>query len=363
MGSIKVEYLITRTHKGKKRYYWNPNKDYVVAGIRVKCPWGLTALPDNAVDAVNKARGLSEALRAWRDGGDSSAAQEGHIRWLVAKYCKSSRFRELAPATQKLYKWNFPALDCFRRVPVAKITRKMALEFYETLVSTGQKRKPSQVMQIARVVFQYGEDYDIIEKNPFTHLGVTKAKPRRTILTAAQIEAAKIKALALGLPSIARAIQIGFDAGQRPGDIRNLHKGAYDGQWLRVKQSKTGAVVDIPVYKMPALKAELDNMAHDSLLILHEERTKKAYGKDMLCRRAREVFEAAGLGSDIQFRDLRRTAVVRLAEAGCEIPEICAITGHSLKEATEILETYLPRSRKMAENAADKIQLLNKPLA
>ena len=31
---------------------------------------------------------------------------------------------------------------------------------------------------------------------------------------------------------------------------------------------------------------------------------------------------------DLWFMDLRRTAVVRLAEAGCSVPEIAAINGH-----------------------------------
>lgn len=360
MGSVKVEYLIERTHKGKKRYYWNPNKFYMVNGKRTKCPWGLTALPDDRMQAAAKAGEFNEMLKKWRKGAHPEATERGSIQWLIAEYRKSSKFKELADSTQQLYIWNFAEMERFKRIPIDKITRQMALEFYEELKATGQKRKPSQVMQIARVVFQFGENYGHIAKNPFTHLGVSKAKPRRAIFTPEQIQAAKVKALELGLPSIARAIQIGASAGQRPGDIRVLKRSQYDGKWLRIQQSKTGAMVDIPVHGMPELKAELDSMDHDSVLILHEERTGRPYNKDMLCRRVREVFKASGLGDDIQFRDLRRTAVVRLAEAGCEIAEICAITGHSLTEATEILEVYLIRTRVMAENAARKMQLLNK---
>ena len=34
-----------------------------------------------------------------------------------------------------------------------------------------------------------------------------------------------------------------------------------------------------------------------------------------------------------------------LAEAGCTVPEIAAVTGHSLKHVTHILEVYLSRTR------------------
>jgi len=358
-----VDYFITRTHKGKARYYWNPNQFYVVDGVRTKCPFRLTRLNDDPIIAAGEAQEKNNALEAWRAKGNEEFAQEGYIRWLVALYCKSSRFKELSPNTQKLYMWTFPELDVFKRVPVAKITRKMALEFYENLLLSGKKRKPSQVMQIARVVFQYGKDYGHIPENPFTHLGVSKARARRVIVPYALIPLAKEKARELGLHSIARAIQVGFDAGQRPGDIRCLPLSAYDGRRMRVSQSKTGAIVDIPVYKFPDLKAELDNIQHDSTLIICEERTKKAYSKDMLCRRVREVFNAIPGGKDIQFRDLRRTAFVRMIEAGCSIPEACAITGHSLTEGNDIVKVYCPLTPTMADNAADKVSVFNSTAA
>jgi hypothetical protein len=43
-----------------------------------------------------------------------------------------------------------------------------------------------------------------------------------------------------------------------------------------------------------------------------------------------------------------------LAEAGCTLPEIASITGHSLRRAQEILDKYLARTSKLAENAIAK---------
>ena len=47
----------------------------------------------------------------------------------------------------------------------------------------------------------------------------------------------------------------------------------------------------------------------------------------------------ADLG-DLHFHDLRGTAVTRLALAGCTVPEIAAITGHSLKDVEAILDAH-----------------------
>jgi hypothetical protein len=45
-----------------------------------------------------------------------------------------------------------------------------------------------------------------------------------------------------------------------------------------------------------------------------------------------------------------------LAEAGCTLPEIVSITGHSLRRAQDILEKYLARTSKLAESAIAKFE-------
>ncbi|MCI4665780.1 MAG: hypothetical protein MRY74_13780 [Neomegalonema sp.] len=39
-----------------------------------------------------------------------------------------------------------------------------------------------------------------------------------------------------------------------------------------------------------------------------------------------------------------------------EVPEIASITGHSLRSALMILETYLPRTRGLARSAMQKLE-------
>jgi hypothetical protein len=63
----------------------------------------------------------------------------------------------------------------------------------------------------------------------------------------------------------------------------------------------------------------------------------------------------------VNFSDLRGTAVTRLALAGCTVPEICAITGHSHAEANGILEAhYLHRDPAIAWNAIRKLEAFTK---
>ena len=60
-------------------------------------------------------------------------------------------------------------------------------------------------------------------------------------------------------------------------------------------------------------------------------------------------------------RDLRRTGMVWAAEAGATVPQIVAVSGHSIQEGMEILETYLPRNQLLANAAIDKLDMVATP--
>jgi hypothetical protein len=58
----------------------------------------------------------------------------------------------------------------------------------------------------------------------------------------------------------------------------------------------------------------------------------------------------------LQFRDLRRTAVLRLAEAGCTVPEHSRDNRSHNRYETRILEAYLPRNFAMATAGLIKLE-------
>jgi hypothetical protein len=51
---------------------------------------------------------------------------------------------------------------------------------------------------------------------------------------------------------------------------------------------------------------------------------------------------------DLQRRDLRRTAVVLMSEAGLADGQITAITGHRIETTVSILNVYRPRNAAVA---------------
>jgi integrase len=141
--------------------------------------------------------------------------------------------------------------------------------------------------------------------------------------------------------------------GQRQGDLLRLPWSAYDGTHIRIKQSKTGARVVIPVGA--PLKAVLDAASKRSTIILTTA-DGKPWTPDgfraswrKACKRARIV--------GVTFNDLRGTAVTRLALAECTEAEIATITGHTLRDVRSILDAhYLHRDPALAESAIKKLE-------
>jgi len=147
--------------------------------------------------------------------------------------------------------------------------------------------------------------------------------------------------------------------GQRPGDVRSMQVKHYDGEKIAVRQSKTDALVWIPAHKK--LKAYLDPIVAERRAKGGEEAflvqciNGEPMGERYAATRWDEV--AARTKCDhLQRRDLRRTAVVRMHEAGCSIGQIIAITGHTLRSALAILETYTVMTYEAAKEAVRKVE-------
>jgi integrase len=130
---------------------------------------------------------------------------------------------------------------------------------------------------------------------------------------------------------------------------------AYDGTHIRLRQSKTGARVSIPVGA--PLKAALDIAAkakHGPVILTSLD--KKPWTGDGFRTSWRKASKKAGIVG-VTFNDLRGTAVTRLALAGCTEAEIATITGHSLRDVRSILDAhYLHRDPALAESAIRKLE-------
>ena len=150
------------------------------------------------------------------------------------------------------------------------------------------------------------------------------------------------------------ALILALWTGQRQGDLLRLPWSAYDGKRIRLKQSKTGARVVVPVGK--PLKQALDAAQRRSPIMLTNT-DGKPWTADGFRSSWRKACAKAGV-TGLTFHDLRGTAVTRLAMVECTQVQIATLTGHSLRDVAAILDAhYLNRDPAMAEDAIRKLEM------
>lgn len=318
---------------------------------------------------------------------------------LCASYLASDQYRRLAPASRKLNDLYVRKLvRRFEGLPVAGITRPVVVAFREKLskeIAVADKlprpmRKTNlrrdeegpmtpgvakHMMNKLSLVLAHGVDLGIILANPAARaragFGV---KSRSTVWEKEHIEAFLDAAPAI----IRTAAAVLLYNAQRPDDVVSMRWDAVrdhpDGS-LRIKlqQAKTGALIEVPCHR--ALAAILRAVPEEERagLLLPSPRTgvqwqyrnfSRAWDHAVLradYRLARKLF-GKGLSKEairprllksvgVQRRDLRRTSMVRMAEAGASTAQIAGVSGHTIEQTRRILDTYIPRRAEVAAGA------------
>jgi integrase len=128
--------------------------------------------------------------------------------------------------------------------------------------------------------------------------------------------------MAVASEPLRRALVLALETGQRQGDLLRLPWSAYDGIWIRLRQSKNGRPVNIPATRV--LQGVLANTKPTATVILTNKRGM-AWAPNAFRKQWGDACRKAGI-TGLTFHDLRGTAVTRLAEAGCSAAEIASIS-------------------------------------
>jgi integrase len=154
-------------------------------------------------------------------------------------------------------------------------------------------------------------------------------------------------------PYLRLAMLLAINTGQRQGDLLRLPWSAYDGKDIKLRQRKTGVPVP-PIPVTDELKAALDTASKQSPIILTNSDGKPWSESGFQGAWGKATKRAGILG--LTFHDLRGTAVVTMARAGCNDVEIYSVTGHKPSDVQAILTAhYLPRDAEVARNAIAKL--------
>ena len=269
-----------------------------------------------------------------------ASAGKDTVGALVQAYVASEAYKGRKDSTRKGYDWAIDRIEAeYLDMPLSIVNskgfRKDVLKWRdETFAET--PRAADLIVTVFGTILAIGVDREDLERNPLEKVGKLADSSRRdTIWTDDQIAAFKAKAPA----RLILALELARWTGQRQGDLLALTWTAYDGQYLTLRQGKTGSAVRVKV--AAELKTLLDGQKRTAVTIL-TNRSGVPYTEGFRSS-WRKAMAAAGV-TGVTFHDLRGTFITHAYRNGASFKEIAEVSGHSEKDAERIIKKHYLRS-------------------
>jgi hypothetical protein len=351
MGTFPIRYLVAKPQKGHTLYYWQPSRILQQFGFLTR---RLAERTNRLEDAIFEAERLNRELDRWRQGLAEPVIETGTLPWLVKLYRSTELYGDLAPKTQRSYEQGITLLEAWSKErghpPITGLQTRHVRELLGTIERPAMRHLAYRTLRLL-LSFAVAEGH--LERNPARGLRIKGSRPRDVYWTAEQVESFIRAAEASERQSLGLAVCLGVNLGQREGDVLRLAWSQYEAGTFTLRQRKTGQLLSIPA--TAELRETLAAVSRRSPTIVIAETTGQPYLEDHFRHEFARIRDLAALPRSLRFMDLRRTAVVRLAEARCSVPEIAAVTGHTIDRTARILEVYLPRTAPMARAAVARL--------
>jgi integrase len=251
----------------------------------------------------------------------------GSFDALCVSYYRSPEFRGLKASTQTARR---NIIERFRkehgRKPIARLERAHIKDIIGAKAETPEAA--NNLLKMLRVLLDYAVSIDMLASNPA--IGVKRYKSRPDgIHTWSEAEIAQFEAAyPVGMKE-RLALALAIYTGQRVSDVARMGWQHVKDGWIALRQQKTSTPLMIKMH--PDLVQILASVPRSNLTFLVTDQGapfSPAGLSNWFAKRCR----AAGL-IGCTAHGLRKAACKRLADAGCSVHEIAAISGHrSLKE-------------------------------
>jgi len=404
MGKVTISIPFVTWRGGRPRFFPSPTlRKLGYTGLDLKNPDGTWLTLDQAIEwSAAFAAEIAARRGALAEGKRPPRPKKPNLITVADVFAKMFERADMqiepdaairrrkgiaAPKTIRWYKTMRDAIEAYDPElylgPAAALSRPVARGLYEKLCKDKGLAMAQGMIAVLRRAWNLNEAQ--LRENPFLRLEVKAPPPRIRTAEPEEMEALIAAADAIGRADVGDAILMGLMTGQRQSDRHRLvERGRIDGE-IVFRQGKTGAVVTVPALSQLEIRlaAARERRRGDKVQfaqVLIDERLKRPWPeKDddtSYWIAYRQVLAAAVDGVPAEgstdeaplwkvppcpalegFRDqdLRDTCVTWLARAGCTIPEICTITGHSETSATTIMKHYLGKHPEMARSAMKKV--------
>lgn len=333
-----VRSTLKYTYLAKKRYWRFRHKAV-----------GDVPLPGNPGDPEFHTR-YAELLELIKREGPKAPSRES-FAWLVKQYRQSIEFNALRSTTKDDYE---RTLDLIVKElgdqPFRLTTRKMIKAVRDDFAA--QPRKAHKIKQMASRLYSWADEGELVPDGFNPAAGIKKIKYREDPYVAWSEE--EIDLFVQHAPEyVLTPVMLALYTGQRAADVAAMTWTQVKGQFMRVRQDKTGEMLDIPCHpKLIAYLTALEQRRGKSAVVIALGKTSKAFTSGALSNALRRSVADIPEMPRRSLHGLRYAAAARLEEAGCTIEEITSILGHrtyqmGMKYATQ---------RKQAERALAKQQ-------
>ena len=267
-----------------------------------------------------------QALTSAPEPVGASRSKAGSVASAIGSYYGCPEFKALAASSQAVRR---AVLERFGREHGDKMIAAMPTKFLRALLDPMEPTTAKNWLAAIRALTGHAINRELIENDPT--LGI---KLRRMtgdgIHTWTEEQIARFESVHPIGSRERLAFALGLFTAQRRGDMVRMGRQHIRNGLIHVTQQKTGKPLAIPVH--PELQAILATVPATQMTFVMTARGKP-FDPHAFTPWFGEACDKAGLPSECTFHGLRKAACRRLAEAGCTVHEIAAISGHAtLKE-------------------------------
>jgi|SRR5690349_21363157 len=303
-----------------------------------------TALPGAPGDAAFHEK-YSELLRLANAEPEKPA--ETSLAALIIKYKASAEFAALRPRTRDDYEQTLDLIkaDDLGAQPYRLITQAMVKAVRDEHAAT--PRKAHKIKQMVSRLYSWAAEESLVRAGHNPAAGFKRLKVRqKTITPWSDYEIALFHSAA---PKHMRLVlDLLLYTGQRVKDVAEMDWSAFQGDYIRVRQSKTGEPMDIACHPKLRATLEANKTAFRGRIIRNAK--GRPYNANALGKAIHDqCAKVEAMPPDRSPHGLRYAAAGCLEEAGATVSQISAVLGH---RTYQMAMKYLTARRESAAGMA-----------
>jgi len=230
---------------------------------------------------------------------------------------------------------------------------------YDDWLDNSGIRAANYIATCVSIVLNYSIKYEAIPHNPMALVKKVKTKPRKVMWQPEQVKLFLDTAYSdFKWRSIGLIFHMAYELAQRVGDMRNLTWKSidFDNKRMNLEQSKRGAEVHLPISEgllkmLVQQKEDFDFQDYVAPRTSPKNNSYSHYTLNEISKLINEVKDEANLPKELQVRDLRRTAITEMVEAGVDLVSIMQVSGH---QSVASVQPYLVNTYSGASSALER---------